>query len=87
MSFPDATPLRPCGRSHPHPIRPDSVVRSIELIVGMKPLTLNDALGSPMCDGFTAKALNTAPVTAIPTRINPPTATAPPPQTRSGRTD
>jgi len=47
-----------------------SVVRSMELIVGMKPLTLNDALATPMYDAFTAKALNTAPVTAIPARIN-----------------
>lgn len=62
------------------------MVRSIELVVGMKPLTLNDALASPMYDVFTAKALNTAPVTAVPTRINPPTATVPPPQTR-GRLD
>ena len=47
-----------------------SVVRSMELIVGMKPLTLNDALATPMYDAFTAKALNTAAVTVIPARIN-----------------
>jgi YVTN family beta-propeller protein len=47
-----------------------SVVRSIELILGMKPLNLNDALATPMYDAFTARALNTAPVTAIRARIN-----------------
>jgi hypothetical protein len=47
-----------------------SVVRSMELILGMKPLNLNDALATPMYDVFTAKALNAAPVTAIPTRVN-----------------
>jgi len=47
-----------------------SVVRSMELILGMKPLTLNDALATPMYDAFTAKALNNPPVTAIPSRVN-----------------
>jgi DNA-binding beta-propeller fold protein YncE len=47
-----------------------SVVRSIELILGLKPLTLNDALATPMYDAFTAKALNNPPVTAIPSRIS-----------------
>ncbi|HEX7537909.1 MAG TPA: alkaline phosphatase family protein [Dermatophilaceae bacterium] len=47
-----------------------SVVRSIELILGMKPLTLNDAMAAPMYDAFTAKALNNPQVTAIPSRIN-----------------
>ena len=36
----------------------------------MKPLTLNDALATPMYDAFTAKGLNNPPVTAIPSRIN-----------------
>jgi YVTN family beta-propeller protein len=47
-----------------------SVVRSMELILGMDPLTLNDGLATPMYDVFTAKALNTAPVTGIPANIN-----------------
>ncbi len=47
-----------------------SVVRTMELIVGMTPLTLNDALAAPMYDAFTASALNTAPVTAIPARVD-----------------
>jgi hypothetical protein len=47
-----------------------SVVRSIELILGMEPLNLNDALATPMYDVFTAKAVSTAPVAAIPARIN-----------------
>jgi hypothetical protein len=47
-----------------------SVVRSMELILGMEPLTLNDALATPMYDVFTAKALNSAPVTGIPARMN-----------------
>jgi hypothetical protein len=42
----------------------------MELIMGMKPLSLNDALASPMYDAFTAKPLNSAPVDAIPARVN-----------------
>ena len=33
-----------------------SVVRSMELIMGMKPLSLNDALATPMYDAFTVRA-------------------------------
>ena len=47
-----------------------SVVRSIELIVGMKPLSLNDALATPMYDVFTSTAVNSAPVTVIPPQID-----------------
>jgi hypothetical protein len=47
-----------------------SVVRSMELILGMKPLNLNDALATPMYDVFNARALNAAPVTANPARVN-----------------
>ena len=42
-----------------------SVVRSVELIVGMKPLTLNDALAIPMYDVFTPRATNAEPVPAL----------------------
>ena len=47
-----------------------SVVRSMELIMGMKALSLNDAEASPMYDAFTSKPLNSAPVSAIPAKIN-----------------
>ena len=47
-----------------------SVDRSIELILGMKPLTLNDALATPMYDAFTSKPDNSAPVNAVPAQIN-----------------
>ena len=47
-----------------------SVVRSAELILGMKPLSLNDALATPMYDAFTSTAVNAAPVAAIPARID-----------------
>jgi hypothetical protein len=47
------------------------VVRSAELILGMDPLTLNDALATPMYDAFAPTAVNAAPVAAIPTRIDP----------------
>ena len=46
-----------------------SVVRSMELITGMDPLSLNDALATPMYDVFTSEPLNAAPVDAIPTNI------------------
>jgi DNA-binding beta-propeller fold protein YncE len=47
-----------------------SVVRSIELIMGMRPLSLNDALASPMYDAFTALPLNAAPVDCIPANVD-----------------
>jgi DNA-binding beta-propeller fold protein YncE len=47
-----------------------SVVRSMELIMGMKALSLNDALASPMYAAFTSKPLNSAPVDAIPANID-----------------
>ena len=42
-----------------------SVIRSIELIVGMKPLGLFDRLATPMYDAFQAQPSNDAPYTAI----------------------
>ncbi|MEI7780112.1 MAG: alkaline phosphatase family protein, partial [Actinomycetes bacterium] len=42
-----------------------SVVRTIEMMIGMDPLTLNDALATPMYDAFTSTAGNSAPYTAI----------------------
>ena len=47
-----------------------SVVRSIELIIGMKPLSLNDALATPMYDAFSSRPLNSAPVDAIPAKVD-----------------
>ena len=47
-----------------------SVLRSMELIMGMKALSLNDAEASPMYDAFTSRPLNYAPVNAIPAKIN-----------------
>jgi phospholipase C len=47
-----------------------SVVRSIELIMGMRPLSLNDALATPMYDAFTSQALNSAPVDVIPANVD-----------------
>ena len=46
-----------------------SVVRSIELIIGMKPLSLSDALASPMYDAFSSRPLNSAPVDAVPAKV------------------
>jgi Phosphoesterase family len=42
-----------------------SVIRSMELILGMEPLGLNDAVAEPMYDAFTPTAENAAPYTAI----------------------
>ena len=47
-----------------------SVIRSMELIMGMKPLGLNDRLATPMYDAFSPTPLNGAPVNNIPTKIN-----------------
>jgi DNA-binding beta-propeller fold protein YncE len=47
-----------------------SVVRSIELILGMDPLSLNDALATPMYELFTPTADNAEPVDAIPSGID-----------------
>jgi len=42
-----------------------SVVRSMELIIGMRPLSLNDALATPMYDAFQSQPTNSAPFDAI----------------------
>ena len=47
-----------------------SVVRSMELIMGMKALSLNDALATPMYDAFTSEPLNSAPVDVIPAKVD-----------------
>jgi DNA-binding beta-propeller fold protein YncE len=47
-----------------------SVLRSMELILGMRALSLNDALATPMYDAFSSRPLNSAPVDAIPAKID-----------------
>jgi DNA-binding beta-propeller fold protein YncE len=47
-----------------------SVIRSMELIMGMKPLGLNDRLATPMYDVFSPTPVNSAPINNIPTKIN-----------------
>ena len=47
-----------------------SVVRSMELIMGMKVLSLNDALATPMYAAFTSEPLNSAPVDVIPANVD-----------------
>ena len=47
-----------------------SVIRSMELIMGMKPLGLNDRLATPMYDVFSPTPVNSAPIDNIPTKIN-----------------
>jgi hypothetical protein len=47
-----------------------SVLRSMELIVGIKALSLNDALATPMYDVFTSRPLNAAPCDVIPAKVD-----------------
>ena len=47
-----------------------SVIRSMELIMGMKPLGLNDRLATPMYDVFAPNPVNSAPINNIPTKVN-----------------
>ena len=46
-----------------------SYIRSMELIMGMRPLGLGDRLATPMYDAFSAQP-NDAPYTAIPAKVN-----------------
>ena len=43
-----------------------SFIRSIELILGMRPLNLLDAAATPMYDVFSSKPVNSAPYSALP---------------------
>ncbi|MFL5846190.1 MAG: alkaline phosphatase family protein [Solirubrobacteraceae bacterium] len=43
-----------------------SVIRSMELILGMKPLGIFDAVANPMYDAFASTAVNADPYSAIP---------------------
>jgi phospholipase C len=47
-----------------------SFIRTLELVVGMKPLNLFDALGVPLYDAFGPKPDNAEPFTAIPPKVN-----------------
>ena len=47
-----------------------SVDRSMELIMGMKPLGLNDRLATPMYDVFSPTPVNSAPINNLPTKVN-----------------
>ncbi len=47
-----------------------SMVRSLELILGLKPLGLFDAVATPMYDAFGPKATNAAPYTFIPSKVD-----------------
>ncbi|HEV7461284.1 MAG TPA: bifunctional YncE family protein/alkaline phosphatase family protein [Solirubrobacteraceae bacterium] len=47
-----------------------SVIRSMELILGMRPLGLMDALATPMYDAFSASPANAAPFNAVPPTWN-----------------
>jgi len=47
-----------------------SVVRSIELILGLRPLSLNDALATPMYDLFAQRPVNATPYTALTPQVD-----------------
>jgi hypothetical protein len=47
-----------------------SVIRSMELILGMKPLGLFDGLATPMYDAFQAQPSNAAPYDAIAAKVS-----------------
>jgi DNA-binding beta-propeller fold protein YncE len=47
-----------------------SVIRTMELMLGMAPLTLNDALATPMYDAFATTPVNLDPWTALPAEVN-----------------
>jgi Phosphoesterase family len=47
-----------------------SFIRTLEIVTGMKPLNLFDALGVPLYDAFSSSARNSAPYTAIGPRVN-----------------
>jgi DNA-binding beta-propeller fold protein YncE len=46
-----------------------SVIRSMELIVGMKPLGLFDELATPMYDAFQGQPTNDAPFSVVPAKV------------------
>ena len=59
------SPYAPAGAVVHHRYDFLSVVRSMELILGMEPLGLDDAVAEPMYDAFVSTPVNAAPFTAI----------------------
>ena len=61
--------ISPCARTrrgHPHRYDQYSVLRTIELILGLEPLSINDALATPMYDAFAPSSpTSRAPYTPI----------------------
>jgi DNA-binding beta-propeller fold protein YncE len=47
-----------------------SFLRTLEIVVGMKPTTLDETLAVPLYNAFTSKASNNAPYTAITPNVN-----------------
>jgi hypothetical protein len=47
-----------------------SVIRTLEIAVGMKPLNLFDSVAVPMYDAFGSKPRNAAPYSALPPNVN-----------------
>jgi len=47
-----------------------SVVRSVELLAGLKPLGLGDALAVPMYDVFASTPVNSDPIDVVPVNVN-----------------
>ncbi len=47
-----------------------SVIRTMELMIGMDSLTLNDALATPMYDAFTTTPVNLEPWTTLPAQVD-----------------
>jgi len=59
------SPYTPAGAVVHHRYDFASVIRSMELILGMEPLGLFDGLAVPMYDAFTPSPVNSAPYSAI----------------------
>jgi phospholipase C len=47
-----------------------SVIRTMELMIGRSPLTLHDALATPMYDAFATTPVNLAPWTVLPAQVD-----------------
>ena len=47
-----------------------SLIRTLELPIGMRPLTMFDALATPLYDAFDSSPQNSEPYTAIPPNVN-----------------
>ena len=58
-------PLREAGRGRPHRYDLLSFIRTAEIVIGLKPAYLADALAVPLYDAFTSEPLNDEPYDAI----------------------